>query len=112
MYITIYFILTRENKTEVTCKNVNTDHVEISLDRACDDYKFIHWCPPLYISVEYKKSEPTTNFRCNEVGCATPDSARFVVFGEQLRCFSGASQILVSITLLLGSLWLTLNTLV
>lgn len=99
----------RQNKNDVTCQKVNTDTIEIWLDRICDDHKFIHWCPPMYISVEYNKTEPTTNFRCNEKLCPTPDSARYVIFAENLRCHSGASGIFASLVLLVASILMSLR---
>uniref|UniRef100_A0A336MV53 CSON008067 protein n=1 Tax=Culicoides sonorensis TaxID=179676 RepID=A0A336MV53_CULSO len=97
------------NQDGQTCRNINMDTVQIDLPNPCDGQYYIRTCHPLYISVEYPQSAPTTNFRCSENACRSPDSAKFVIHGENLGCFSGAGQLFGSFILILMSLYTSLR---
>lgn len=85
------------------------DTVEIPLPNPCDGQYYIHACHPVYVSVEYPQAAPTTNFRCNENACRTPDSAKYVIHGENLGCYSGVGQLLGSVLLVLLSIYTSLR---
>lgn len=85
------------------------DTVEILLPNPCDGQYYIHACHPVYVSVEYPQAAPTTNFRCNENACRTPDSAKYVIHGENLGCYSGVGQLLGSVLLVLLSIYTSLR---
>lgn len=82
---------------------------EIHMWNPCDGQYYIHTCQPLYVSVEYPQAAPTTNFRCNEPACRTPDSAKFVIHGENLGCFSGVAKVFASLLLVLISVFTSLR---
>lgn len=105
------FSLDRANVTnneqqqgEVNCQNVNTDTVEINLWNACEGHSLIHYCPPLFISVEGSRIHDGQNLRCSERECRFPDSARFEIITDNLGCFNSAGNFSVSLMLLLVSL--------
>lgn len=98
-----------QQQGEVHCQNVNTDTVEIHLWNACEGHSVIHYCPPLYISVEGTRVHDGQNLRCSERECRFPDNAKFEIITDNLGCYSNAGKIFTSIMLVLASIIVTIR---
>lgn len=104
----------RQNATtnagnDVNCQQVNTDTFTIELSNACEGHTVIHHCPPMFISIEGSTLVNTGAFRCIDMNCRFPDDIRFVVHADNLGCFSSATKVLSTITLMIVSALLWLN---
>lgn len=94
---------------EVTCVPVNTDTVEIDIANGCGGHDFINHCPPLFISIEGPANHDGLNLRCTDRDCRFPDNSRFLILTENLGCFSGVTNVMASILLIVVSIFFTVR---
>lgn len=81
---------------DINCRQVNQDSVEINLNQFCEHTDFIHHCAPVFISVQGGQPNENSALRCTEASCRFPDNMRYGVQTENLGCFNGAGQMIVS----------------
>lgn len=95
---------------DVTCQQVDSQTVEISLNNACDGTWLIRNCQPLFISIEGLASNAVPAFRCSDDNeCRFPDNLRFGINHDNLGCFSGAGRLVGAIAWLVLSVFLVRN---
>ncbi|CAO1322852.1 unnamed protein product [Diamesa hyperborea] len=94
---------------EVTCVPVNTDTVEIDIANGCGGHDFINHCPPLFISIEGPANHDGLNLRCTDRDCRFPDNSRFLILTENLGCFSGVTNVMASMLLIVVSIFFTVR---
>lgn len=95
---------------DVTCQQVDSQTVEISLNNACDGTWLIRNCQPLFISIEGLASNAVPAFRCSDDNeCRFPDNVRFGINHDNLGCFSGAGRLVGAIAWLVLSVFLVRN---
>ncbi|CAK1539931.1 unnamed protein product [Leptosia nina] len=91
----------------VTCQNLVSGNVEISLQSACEGFWTIGSCPNFFISVQSQVPDGSSLTRiCNEPACRFPYSIRYQVQIEELGCFSGAGTVRISSILVLSVIFL------
>ncbi|PNF34288.1 hypothetical protein B7P43_G16548 [Cryptotermes secundus] len=81
-----------ENATSgITCRQTQSEDVEIKLDNPCEGFEFISQCPPLYISVisDTMVQQPS----CKH-DCVYPHNVQYTIKHQGLGCTAGIGRFL------------------
>jgi hypothetical protein len=101
---------TTVNNGDMNCRQINGESIDIDLSNACADAGMIHHCRPLFVSVAGPAASPEgASFRCvDPLECRFPDNLRFAFHTRNFGCFSGAGQLIGSLTLIIASIMIAM----